>query len=49
MNHTPFILASYLAFAIFLGLDVLLPILKRRRLLRSLAQRLKRQKTRSTS
>lgn len=48
MNHTPFIVASYAAFAIFLVLDVLLPILKRRRLIGQLAQRMRRQKNRSS-
>lgn len=49
MNPTPFIVASYAAFALFLALDLLLPLLRRRQLLRDLATRAKRvaQRTRT--
>ncbi len=48
MNHWPFIIASYAAFALFLLQDVVLPMLHRKKLLRTLAQRERREKTRST-
>jgi len=49
MNHTPFIVAAYSVFALFLLLDAVLPRLRQRRLLRQLAQRGRRLKSRSSS
>ena len=48
MNHWPFIVASYAVFALFLILDAVLPQLRQRRLLKSMAQRSRRQRKRNT-
>lgn len=48
MNHWPFIVASYAVFALFLLLDALLPQLRKRRLLKSMAQRNRRQRGRNS-
>jgi heme exporter protein CcmD len=49
MNHWPFIITSYAVFALFLLLDALLPQLRQRRLMKSLAQRSQRQRNRNTN
>lgn len=46
MNHTPFIIASYMAFTLFLLLDALLPLLHKRQVLRTLANRARREEKR---
>jgi heme exporter protein CcmD len=48
MNHWPFIAASYAVFALFLILDAALPQLRQRRLLKTLAQRQRRQRNRNS-
>lgn len=49
MNHWPFITASYAVFMVFLLLDAVLPQLRQRRLLKSLAQRNRRQRNRTNA
>lgn len=49
MNQTPFIVASYAVFAVFLVLDLVLPMLRRRRILRDLATRARRVARRTQS
>ncbi len=48
MNHWPFIVTSYAVFALFLLLDAVLPQLRKHRLLKSLAQRSRRQRNRNS-
>ena len=43
MDHTPFILGSYAAFAVVLSWCALTPILRMRRVRRELSERLRRQ------
>ncbi|MDZ4811721.1 MAG: heme exporter protein CcmD [Pseudomonadota bacterium] len=48
MNHWPFIVTSYAVFALFLLIDALLPQLRKRRLMKSMAQRNRRQQNRTS-
>jgi heme exporter protein CcmD len=48
MNPWNYIIACYAVFAVFLVLDALLPWLRQRRLMRTLAERGRRQRNRST-
>jgi heme exporter protein CcmD len=49
MSPWPFIVGAYAAFALFLILDVALPQLRQRRLLKTLAQRHLRQRNRKNA
>jgi heme exporter protein CcmD len=49
MNHTPFIIASYVVFFVVLGIDLCAPWLARRALIKRLRARYARQQSREAS